>query len=94
MQSKFEIYWEMHLKFFRFWLINSRWFEQVLCMVLWTVDEVLRLLESYYRILRWIKRIVRSFKKKFLLEWGTPTPENPGKTRFPGIPGKFSSLHI
>jgi hypothetical protein len=30
----------------------------------------------------------------FLLVWGTPTlvtPEITGKTRFPGIPGKFSS---
>jgi hypothetical protein len=29
MQSKFEIYWEMHYKNFRFWLIKSRWFEQL-----------------------------------------------------------------
>jgi hypothetical protein len=29
MQSKFEIYWEMYLIFLIFWLIKSRWFEQL-----------------------------------------------------------------
>jgi hypothetical protein len=26
---QFEIYWEMQEKIFRFWLIKSRWFEQL-----------------------------------------------------------------
>jgi hypothetical protein len=29
MQSKFGIYWAMHYKLFIFWLIKSRWFEQL-----------------------------------------------------------------
>jgi hypothetical protein len=29
MQSMLGIYWKMHYNFFRFWLIKSRWIEQL-----------------------------------------------------------------
>jgi hypothetical protein len=63
--------------------------------VLWTVDAVLRLLESYYCILRWIKWIGGGggiFTKKKKFEWGTPTLENPeiaGKTWKSGFSQKI-----
>jgi hypothetical protein len=73
---------------------NKRIFE-----VLWTVDAVLRFLESHHCILRWIKligEVIFTKKKKKISQMGTPTLENPGnrwkKPGFPGIPGKFSSL--
>jgi hypothetical protein len=73
---------------------NKRIFEG-----LWTVDAVLRLLESHYCIVRWIKLIGGSFslkkqKKKISPSNGEhalwKTPEISGKTR---ISGKFSSLN-
>jgi hypothetical protein len=72
---------------------NKRIFE-----VLWTVDAVLRLFESHYCILRWIKLIGGSFslkkkKKKNIFSNGEhllwKTLEIAGKTRISGYSQKI-----